>query len=586
MNTRKLLSAVLLNAAVLSIGCGLDMDAPASQTQESSGPFAVLLNLDGDMPQFESPEEMFSPRGQNQYGFQKTIRKAAYDLNVQEIVVHIGAPNLSLARASELVASLKQVTAAGKPLTCHFDAVDNVGYFIAASGCPRIIMSPAGSVEAVGLAAEPIFVRELLASMGIFAEMLHVGRYKDAAEPLVRDSMSPESKKALSSMLTELHRIFTDGIAAGRKLKSEDVQRLIDGAPYDARESLAASLVDEISPLASYLNGLSAKYAGGVTFEYGKPPQKQMSFGELMKMFGGGNTEKESPTADRIALVPVVGEIMSGQGSEFMPSGENVYDMALGRTLSELAEDTSVKAVVLRIDSPGGSALASDNIWHSVRALAAKKPVIASLGDVAASGGYYIASAATEVFSIPATITGSIGVLGGKMVFSEAANKLGVHTERIQTGRRAALGSPFSKFSNEERAAVERMMLSAYNLFVDRVVEGRGLARDKVLEAAEGRVWLGTQAEKLGLISRMGSLDDALNRARELAKVPAGIPVDIVPEPKNLMELIGEAFAEPQAVAVLRTAARLPAAREALTMTALFMQYRVLAVSPFVVRVR
>ncbi len=581
----RVFSALTAALCVNLVSCGFGSEDAAPSAETLSGPSAVLFYLDGEMPEFLSPGEIFTPEVQNQYDFLKTLRKAAYDLNVQEIVLHIGDPTLSLARASEIVAALKQVTAVGKPLVCHIDSVGNVGYFIAAAGCPKILVSPAGGVEALGILAEPLFFREFLASLGISADMLHVGRYKDAVEPLIRDDMSPESREAVQAMITELHRILVDGIATGRKMKPEDVQHLIDSGPFDAQESLNAGLVDEVSPLSTCLAALREKYAGGVNDEYGKPKQNPLSFGELMSIFSGGKKTKVEAKSARVALVPVVGEIASGQGNELMGGSENVYDMSLAHTLAKLKDDESVKAVVLRIDSPGGSALASDNIWHAVRALAAEKPVVASLGDVAASGGYYIASAATEILSIPATITGSIGVLGGKIVFSEAATKLGIHSERIQTGKRAGLGSPFTRFTDDERGAIERTMMSAYNLFVDRVVEGRNLERAKVLEVAEGRVWTGTQAVKFGLVTRMGSLDDAVNRARELAKTAAGTPVEIVPKPKNFMEMIGEAFGEPQAVAALQATKHIPAARAALSAVSLLMRERVLALSPIFVNI-
>ncbi len=577
---------VIIMTCLLFAGCGFNMETQAPAVRTPAGPFAVVLILDGPLPQFDAPQNFLGNMGQNQYDFLKTLRKAAYDLNVQEIVVHIGAPEVSLGRASEIVAALKQVSAAGKPLTCHIDSVDNIGYFIAASGCPKILVSPAGGVEALGLSAEPLFVREFLASLGIAADMLHVGKYKDAMEPLVRDDMSPESKQAAEAMLRELHRIFVDGIASGRKLSSDEVQRLIDTGPHDSSACLVAKLVDEISPLSTYLDILRDKYPGEVEDRYGKTPPKQLSFGELLKMFGGKSEETNVKKTERIALVPVIGSIMGGKGNDFMSGAENVYDLELNETLAKLARDDSVKAVVLRIDSPGGSALASDNIWHAVRALAAKKPVVASLGDVAASGGYYIASAATEIISVPATLTGSIGVWGGKFVFSEAANKLGVKTERIQTGSRAALSSPFSTFNQDERAAIEKMMLSTYNLFVDRIVEARGLNRDKVLEAAEGRVWTGTQAEKHSLITRMGSLDDSISRAKELAKVPAGIPVEIEPAPKNIMDLLSEALGDTQASYAAKAIKSFPAGQAALSMTSLLIDNRVLAFMPVIVNTK
>ncbi len=584
MNVNKAIFTVAF-AAAFCVGCGFNGNEAAPSPKGPSGPFAVLISIDGDIPEFEGPEQMFAPEVQSQFDLLKILRKATYDLNVQEIVVRIGSPGISLARASEIVAALKQVTASGKKLSCHFDQADNVGYFIAASGCPKIMVSPSGGVSALGIAAEPLFLRQFLASFGVEADMLHIGRYKDAMEPLMRDDMSPESRESLGSLISELHRIFLEGIATGRKLDAANVQALIDGGPYDAKESLEKKLVDEIRPLSDFLETLRDKYSGGIEDEYGKPPAQQFSFSELMKMFGGAKPDTAEKKTERIAVVPVVGEILSGNGEELMGASGNVYDFALNKTLSDIARDDSVKAVVLRIDSPGGSVIASDNIWHAVRALAKKKPVVASFGDVAASGGYYIASAATEVYSIPATITGSIGVVGGKVVFSGAADKLGVHAERIQTGKNAGLESPLSKFSDSEREAVLRSMQGAYDMFVDRVVEGRGLAREKVLEVAEGRVWVGTQALSFGLVNKMGSLDDALTRARELAKVPAGTPAEIEPKPKNLMDFLNEAFSQPQASVASKVIQKLPAAKLALSISSMLLDEHVLAISPVFVQI-
>jgi protease-4 len=265
---------------------------------------------------------------------------------------------------------------------------------------------------------------------------------------------------------------------------------------------------------------------------------------------------------------------------------EMVRDMELNKTLREIARDHTVKAVVLRIDSPGGSALASDNIWNAVIALKAKKPVVASLGDVAASGGYYIASAATEAFASPSTITGSIGVVGGKIVLGDAATKLGINTERISTGNRANLESPFSPFSKDERQALAKLMRSTYDLFIERIVEGRNLEQSKVLEIAEGRAWTGSQAVKLGLVDKLGNLSDAIERARVLASMPAGTKVEILPKPKNFFELLSETFSEPQALLTRATAQGHPSIRHALSITSLLAKHRVLAYTEALFEIR
>ena len=577
---------MFLLSLLLTVGCFGASDTPPTPSGPQ-GPFAVFFSLDGPMPQFSNPAELLGKPAMSQHRFDKIIKKAALDFKVQEVVVHIGSPQVSLARASEIVEILRQVTKAGKSLVCHMDSADNIGYWIASSACPKLLLSPAGEVSALGLALEPVFIRELLATLGISAEMLHVGAYKDAADALTRDSMSDESRTAATEMLAELHNVLVAGISTSRKLDAAKVRSIIDNGPYSASEAKKLGLVDEILPLQSYLETLIATYQGGVVDDYGKPPVKQLSITDLMKLFGDASKDEKAPTAPRIALVPIMGPIVGGQNEDNLMGGqESVHDISLTATLGELARDATVKAVVLRIDSPGGSALASDNIWHAVRHLASKKPVVASMGDVAASGGYYIASAAQEVFATPATLTGSIGVVGGKMVFREAAEKIGVRTERLQTGKRAGLFSPFTVFDEEERKLVTKMMQEAYHLFVDRVATGRNLPREKVLAVAEGRVWTGSQALSHGLINHIGGLTAAIARVRVLASLPAGVEVDIMPKPKSLMELMGEAFSEPEARVAHALAKQHPAVGLGLTLTTLLRKEQVLAIAPYTISAR
>jgi protease-4 len=294
--------------------------------------------------------------------------------------------------------------------------------------------------------------------------------------------------------------------------------------------------------------------------------------------------QTKQPSPPHIALVPAVGPIVSGTRDDLLGGMEVVYDLELVGALSDVARDDMVKAVVLRVDSPGGSALASDNVWEAVRSLAARKPVVVSMGDVAASGGYYIAAPATEVFASGTTLTGSIGVVGGKLVLGDMLTKIGVHTETMSKGKRAAIGSPLTPFSDEEREVVRALMQDSYDLFVDRVVTGRGMARDKVLAAADGRAWTGSQALSQGLLTRTGTLRQAIERARELAKLPGG-PVQIHPEPKSFMELLSEAFAD-QGTGVLAAARRLEPGRRALALAALLRRQNVLAFTPVYVEIR
>ncbi|MDD5308780.1 MAG: signal peptide peptidase SppA [Deltaproteobacteria bacterium] len=581
---KRIKTAVVLAAATtwLALGCGLDLGAPPSPPVPL-GPAVALLDIDGSMPTFPSSESFFSPGATNQRRLEKNLARAAADLQVQEVLLHIGAPQISWARADEIASAIARVAAAGKPVTCHIDDVDNLGYYLAAKGCPRIVVSPAGSVELIGLSLEAVYLREMLASIGVTADMLHVGKYKDAAEPLTSDAMSPEARESAESLLDDLSRLFKEGVAAGRKLDAAKVQALVDGGPYGAADAKAKGLVDDVGTLGALVSAYKERYAGGVIDDYGKEPAKPFSLADILKLFGGQGEAAANTATPRVALIPVVGPIDSGSGDDLFAGTEVVRDMQLVFALDKALRDDSVKAVVLRIDSPGGSALASDNIWVAVRALAAKKPVVASMGDVAASGGYYIASAATEILASPATLTGSVGVVGGKIVLEGALAKLGVKTETINRGSRASLSSPFRPFTDDERQVVMKLMQSAYDLFVDRVVEGRKLDRKLVLGAAEGRVWTGSQAKERKLVDRLGGLADAVARARELGKLPAGAPVELFPKPKTFFELLGEKLTEPEAMSAVRY---VPAGRKALSLVSLFLGEKVLAFAPVLFEVR
>jgi len=574
----------LVAPLVVACDCGLGFGGD-DHSSGPAGPHAVLIDLDGPMPAFPGGGPLFGAIAESQYRIEQQLERLSRDPNVQELIVHVGNPEIGMARARELSDAIGRVAATGRTVTCHLEEPGNLGYWLAARTCPRLVIAPAGGVDLVGFALEAVFARELLDSIGVTAELMHVGRYKDAADSLTRREMSEESRQAAESLLVDLHRELVEGIAAGRKIEVERAEELVAAGPYSAAAALEAGLVDEIETLGRALEPLRERFPGGVVEDYGRRPEKPLSLGDLFGLLGGRPPAGRPVSAPRVALMTAVGPIVSGSGQQELLAGmELVRDRRLVDALGEAARDPSVKAVVLRIDSPGGSALASDNVWSAIRELAAVKPVIASMGDVAASGGYYMASAATEVFASPTTITGSIGVVGGKLVIGEGLSRIGVEVETVASTERAHLFSPFTPFAEGEREVVLQLMRTAYDLFVDRVAEGRALDRDAVLAAAEGRIWSGFQAREKGLVTTLGTMADAVERARELGGLPGG-PVDLFPPPKSVMELIGEALAGSE-VGVLAVLRRRPAGRHALLLASGLLERRVLAVAPFAIEVR
>ena len=580
---RTLFPTVVLLATIA--GCDLDDEDP-SIAQGAAGPVAIILQIDGEIPGFTNPSDFLTPSAMSQYKLEDLLNRASKDIQVQEVVVHFLAPQIGWARAGEIGDAISRFKKSGKPITCHLEEADNLTYWMASRSCSKIAIAPAGGIDLIGLSLEAIFLKDLLDSMGVTADILHEGKYKDAADSLTRNDMSPESREAMESLLGELHENLVAGIASGRKLDRKKVSELIDGGPYTASKSVKIGLADEMTTIGALLATMEEKYPGGVQDEYGKEPQKPLSFTDLVGLLGGQTDGADKqPAHPRIAVIPAIGPIVGGSSKDdLLGSMDVISDMDLVTTLSEATRDDSIKAVVLRIDSPGGSALASDNIWEAVRSLSEKKPVVVSMGDVAASGGYYIASAATEIYASGSTLTGSIGVVGGKVVLAGAMEKLGVHTQTLSRGQRATMASPFRPFNEEERSAVARLMKSTYDIFIDRVVTGRKLDRSAVLAAAQGRVWTGSQALSKGLIDKVGTFHDAVERARKLAGLPSA-PVEMHPKPKSFMEILSEQISDQQNV-FLSTTHRFPAGRNALVLASLLQRQKVLTFSPVFFEVR
>lgn len=571
----------MIAAATLSISCGTDDAVDEDQT---GGPRAVLFEIGGPLSSFDNPSDFLGSGTMSQHELETLLARAARDIQVQEIVLHFSAVGIGWGRGWDLSDAISRATESGKPVTCHIEAADNLTYWIAARSCPKIIVAPAGGVDLVGLSLESIYLKDMLDSLAIEADMLHIGRYKSAAETLTRNDMSPEAMEASRSILDRLNEDFVSQIAAGRKMDPAKARDVVAAGPYSAKEAKAAGLVDEIRTMGSILDELEGRYAAGVVDDYGKEPPKPITLTEIMNLLGGGAPGHKENRNPRIALIPAVGPIVEGSSGDDILSGmEVISDMDLVAALGKAGRDDSIKAVVLRIDSPGGGVLASDNIWEAVTRLARKKPVVASMGDVAASGGYYIASAATEIFASPSTLTGSIGVVGGKVVIGRTLEKIGVHTQALQTAPRATIGSPFRPFTDEERVLVTGFMQEAYDLFVDRVATSRSMPREKILSQAEGRVWTGADALKGGLVDRSGTLHDAVERARKLIGSP-GLPVEVYPEPKSLMDMISEQLG--QQPSALSFAKRHPAGRHALAMAAILGSQRVVAFCPVTYEVR
>ncbi|MBN2803238.1 MAG: signal peptide peptidase SppA, partial [Deltaproteobacteria bacterium] len=578
INKNKVINIVIILSFILFAGCDLGLGEEEKDTVKPKGPIAALFYLGGTLPEFSGESNPFSGQEMSQFTLKKRIEKASTDLLVQEIVIHMGAIGTGWARASEIEDILKNA-AKKKPLTCIIESADNKTYAVAASSCPKISIAPAGSVDIIGLGMESLYLKDLLDMIGVKADMLHVGKYKSAAENVTLNEMSDEAREASNSLLSDINSRFISLIASSRKLQKDKIAAIIDNAPYTANQAKKAGLIDNVESIGAVLSRLNKKYKGGVVSNYGKSEPQKFDFTSIVKMFSGDKEDKQKDNASKIAIIPVLGTINSGPAANNFLGGESsVHDLELINILLQAANDDSVKGVVLRIDSPGGSALASDNIWEAVRELKKRKPVVTSMGDVAASGGYYIACATDYIFANPDTITGSIGVVGGKIVIGEALEKLGAHKDGVMLSKRSAIMSPFTPFSEDEKKTVYLSMERMYKLFVNRVSEGRNLKEADILKIAEGRVWTGSQALEIGLVDKMGTLEDAISKAKVLSKTK-GVKAVLYPKPKSFMETLGEQLSGQDVT--LKYINSFKAGRAALSFGLLLSRNKVLAFSPY-----
>lgn len=561
---------VTLGAAVAIAGAGCE-GRPRSTTNARvspalTGPAVVEIDLSRGAPESSQGGIFGSPRGRTHAELVEVIGAANERETTKGFFVKLGTAGLGLARANEIGRLLASIRKAKKPVVCHADDLGNATLLLASVGCDRVWVSPAGGVESVGIAAELVFGHRLLEKLHVEVNFLQVGKYKGAEEPFTRDSASPEARQSVEGALRGLRSAWLSAIAEGRG--KPELADVVEDGPFPPDEAKAKGLVDEVG-YADEAREEAKKLAGAdrvsVRFGGGTSPEP-VSGGliDVIRVLAGPGSGGEP----HVAIVPATGAItMGGAPSSPLGGSDGINERDLGKTITRLEKDESTKAVVLRIDSPGGSALASDLLWKRLMKLRGDKPLVVSVGGMAASGGYYLACAGTKIVAEPTSILGSIGVVSGKLAVGKTLEEIGVTTETIAAApdplkaKRATYMSPFVAWDDPTRQKVLGSMQSIYDLFVRRISEGRGMAVEKVAESAEGRIFGGVEAKERGLVDELGGLVDAVTLARKLAHLPDDAPAEVVGEGGGLLELL-EASEDAEAGATQESAA-LKAARQA-----------------------
>jgi len=532
------LLSIAAAASVASIGCRgrpRSWDVPVETEQPREGAAVVLeFDLGAGAPETAKGGLLNIPSKYTWDNLVAALHLAERRQQVKGVMVAFGTASIGWARAHELGDALSVFRKKGISVTCHADAWDNTTYAAAVRGCDVISMSPGGEVEATGPAATLPYARELLEDkLKAQVDILQVGKFKGAAEPLTRDGPSEEYRKsieqALSAISASYHKAFAE----------RGLEALVGTGPYMGHEAIEKKLVDVLEDRKTAR--LSAKKRGGeapidLVFGPGTEGAPKLGLVEIVKLLSQGPHDASS--RPHVRLVRLHGEIGLGESGGILGGSSGIVVRKLVERMRTIAQDDRAKVVVLRIDSPGGSALGSDLAWIAVKELRDKKPVVISVGEMAASGGYYIASAGSRIFAEPESIVGSIGVVGGKIAFGGTLAMVGVHTASFGDPRAARLSSITEPWDPATRARLLDAMKAIYSLFLDRIAEGRGRKREDFEGATEGRVFGGEQAKQLGLIDEIGGLGDALAYAKRTASLEEGAPV-VVDEAAGFFELLG-----------------------------------------------
>jgi protease-4 len=442
----------------------------------------------------------------------RVLESAARDSRVEGVLIRLEGVRGGFARVLTLRRAIEQVRAAGKPVVVYGETLSSEDMLLA-SAASRLWLPDSGSIFLLGLRFESYFVKDLLGHLGVEPEVVRVGGFKSAAEIFTREAMSPEHREQLEEVIDDFFSTLVGGIAEGRGIDADRVRELIDGGPFAARAAVEAGLADACLYPDQIEDALGELGAG--------EQEVQLVEASAYSSFRASDHGLRPLWGDfpRIAYVVAEGAIHRGGGLRGVAC--EVY-----RTLLErIRDDGKVRGMVLRIDSPGGDGIASDLIWRAVRQVHNEKPVVVSMGDVVASGGYYVAAAADAILAEPGTVTGSIGVVGGKVNLSGLYQRLGVGKDAVERGARAGLLSEARSFTPDERSAVRDEMKAVYELFLERVAEGRSMTRDEVNRIAQGRIWTGRRAESLGLVDGLGGPLEALTEVRRRAGIAPGEPI-------------------------------------------------------------
>lgn len=500
----------------------------------------LVLRVSGDLAEAEPGGvfDQFLETPPTMRSMVEALRKAKVDRRVAGVVILPTGANGLWGKLQELREAVVDFKTSKKPIVAYLEYGGEQEYYLA-SACDKVFLMPASPLDLSGLATYELFLRGALDKIGAYPDMLHIGDYKTAANTFTEKTYTPAHKEMAESLTTDLYEQLIRGIAEGRRKSAAEVRAIVDRGPLLPEDAVRLGLVDDVA----YEDQIDDKVS------FGNQRMKRLDNDQYRHVSAASLGLDRGP---RIAVIYAEGTIASGRSTSDFGSAVVGSDTIV-EYIRKARGDASIKAIVLRVDSPGGSAIASDVIWREVMISRPIKPIVSSMSDVAASGGYYIAMPAHVVVAQPGTLTGSIGVVMGKFALGGTFDKLGVNMEATSRGQFAQIYSPTRPFTPEERLKVEEQMQATYDLFVEKAAQARRTTPEKIDAIAQGRVWTGAQARRIGLVDELGGLQRAVAIAKQRAKIDPATEVQLVvyPPKRSFYELVSEPFGESAAASAL-----------------------------------
>jgi protease-4 len=520
---------LVILAFVLLIFAALRFREKAPAIAENS---VLVLRLQGEIPE-KPPVELPPLLGGDGprvtlSGVWTTLKKAAVDSDIKAIVLEPENLAAGWGKLEEMRSDLEQFRKSGKPVYAYLRTPGAREYYLA-TAADRVYLGPSDQLMLKGLRAELMYFKKSLDKLGVTVDVEHAGKYKDYGDMFTRSDMSPETREVIDSVVDGIYGGIVEHIAAGRSKSADEVRAIVDQGPFTATQAQKAGLVDALRFEDEMWSDLKEKLHSGDPHHVALDDYLKVT-PESVGLQG----------KSKIAMLVAQGDIVRGGPGDNGADESDLTSNGFDKLVRSVRNDSSIKGVVLRIDSPGGEVVASDDMWRELNLLSKKKPVVISMSDVAASGGYFMAMTGDPIVAYPQTETGSIGVVFGKPDLHGLYDKLGVTKDAIERGKHAGIDSDYTELTPEERQMLRSGIDESYRDFVGKVAAARHRKFEEIEPLAQGRVWLGSQAKGNGLVDELGGLDTAIDMVKSKAKIPASEHVTVVMYPgrRSILDML------------------------------------------------